>query len=92
MYLPAWQTGLFICAPFAPSQEFAQGGALFNMRFNTACALTYGQVLPPCLRPRSFWTRSWPGWPGGSTLPIAKGGPSSGAHGDLADRRPQPVP
>lgn len=52
MYLPAWQTGLFICAPFAPSQEFAQGSALFNMRFNTACALTYGQVLPHLFTPQ----------------------------------------
>lgn len=51
MYLPPWQTGLFVCAPFAPQKEFVQGSALFNMRFNTACALIHGQVMPHLFTP-----------------------------------------
>ena len=43
--LPAFQTSLFVCAPFAV-REYPLGDALFNMRFNTACALLYGEVKP----------------------------------------------
>lgn len=50
--LPAWQTGLFVCAPFAPDKAFPQGGALFNMHFATACALLYGEVKPHLFTPQ----------------------------------------
>ncbi len=50
--LPAWQTGLFVCAPFEPGEAFPEGSALFNMRFNTACALIHGEVKPHLFTPQ----------------------------------------
>lgn len=43
--LPPFQTELFVCAPFQ-IRDFPQGDALFNIRFNTACALIHGEVKP----------------------------------------------
>ena len=45
IYLPAFQTNLFVCAPFQV-RDYPLGDALFNIRFSTACALIHGEVKP----------------------------------------------